>query len=229
MKKILVVLTNIDHYGNSDVKTGLWLSEATDFVDIMQGEDFLIDYISPKGGRVPLDPVGMSFATERDLEILNSKDFQERAIQNSLTPSDVNPKDYAAIYYTGGHGVMWDFAKNEALDKLALEIYKNDGFITSVCHGVAGLLWMKDKKGNYFIKDKEITGFTDQEEILSKKEMLVPFSNEKVGKENEAKFIIESPFKPFVVKDDRIITGQNPQSAKLVAEWLLNELTKNND
>ncbi len=32
--------------------------------------------------------------------------------------------EYSVIYYTGGHGVMYDFAENQALQELARKIYE---------------------------------------------------------------------------------------------------------
>lgn len=52
-KKILVVLTNVSQYKNDEEKTGLWLAEATEFVDEVTKSGFEVDYVSPKGGSVP--------------------------------------------------------------------------------------------------------------------------------------------------------------------------------
>lgn len=56
MNKVLVILTNVAHYGTSSEQTGLWLAEATDFVAKVQAAGFQVDYASAKGGAVPLDP-----------------------------------------------------------------------------------------------------------------------------------------------------------------------------
>lgn len=37
----------------------------------------------------------------------------------TMTPGEVNPAEYKAIFYAGGHGAMWDFPNNEALAKIA--------------------------------------------------------------------------------------------------------------
>ena len=127
MKKILVVLTNNTTYGTKDEATGLWLSEATEFVEEAVSKGFEIDYVSPNGGFVPLDPRSMKYAKESDLKHYNSSDFQQRALMHSRKPTDVKPEEYVAIYYTGGHGVMWDFPENETLQKIAATIYLNGG------------------------------------------------------------------------------------------------------
>lgn len=139
MKKILIVLTNVTRYAHTTDATGLWLGEATEFVETVQAAGYQVDYVSPHGGFVPLDPRSMRYTDEASLTLYESTDFQQRALTHSLRPQDVQASDYAAIYYTGGHGVMWDFPENTDLQTLSLAILQQGGFVTSVCHGIAGL------------------------------------------------------------------------------------------
>jgi putative intracellular protease/amidase len=224
--KILVVLTNQASFGDDPEKTGLWLSEATEFIEEVEKAGYKIDYLSPKGGKVPIDPRSLEadFLSSSAEEILNSKDFSERALKSSLKPSDINPSDYAAIYYTGGHGVVWDFPENKDLQDIALKIYEEGGFVTSVCHGIAGLLNIKDKSGSYLIKGKKITGFTQKEEELSGKVDKVPFGTEEEAIKRGADFEKKEPFTSFAVRDGRLITGQNPASGREVAKKLISAL-----
>ncbi|GEO77813.1 ThiJ PfpI family protein [Companilactobacillus mindensis DSM 14500] len=223
MKKILVVLTNTTRYHGTNDATGLWLSEATEFVDEVTKAGFQVDYVSPQGGFVPLDPRSMKYTSGRDLQIYESKDFQQRALMNSLKPSDIDPKNYQAIYYTGGHGVMWDFPDSNDLQLITQKIYQQNGFVTSVCHGIAGLLNVR-VDDQYLIRDKKVTGFTTAEEILAGKKKVVPFLNQQVATEHGAKFQKKRAYKEYAVKDGRLITGQNPFSARAVANLLLKNI-----
>ena len=92
MNKIAVILTNVDHYGNDEEKTGLWLSEATEFVNTVIPKGIDVENISPKGGVVPLDPrsLGKLYVKKEDKRLWESKDFQERALKNSLCADTVN-------------------------------------------------------------------------------------------------------------------------------------------
>ncbi|MDM8213063.1 type 1 glutamine amidotransferase domain-containing protein [Enterococcus hirae] len=226
MKKVLVIETNIDHYIGMTDLTGLWLGEAAEFADELQKEKIQVDYVSPKGGFVPLDPRSMKYSDQAILAIYESEDFVSRALSNTLRPDQVNPAEYAAIYYTGGHGVMWDFPDNRELQQIALEIYSQKGYITSVCHGIAGLLNIKDKSGKYLIAGKTITGFTTAEEILAGKKAVVPFLNKKVAEKRGAHFQKKRFYRDFAVKDGQLITGQNPFSVRSVARLLINELKR---
>ncbi|MGQ7462729.1 type 1 glutamine amidotransferase domain-containing protein [Streptococcus suis] len=222
-KKILVVLTNVSQYKNDEEKTGLWLAEATEFVDEVTKSGFEVDYVSPKGGSVPIDPRSLKniYVSKEDLQLSESADFKERALLHSLKPEDVQPEDYIAIYYTGGHGVIWDFPDNKELQEIANSIYEQGGYISSVCHGVAGLLNIRARDGRYLIEGKKITGFTKWEEILSGKLKKVPFITETEVKKRGADFQKKLPFTSFSLQDGRFVTGQNPMSGRAVAKRLL--------
>lgn len=224
MKKILLVLTNTTRYAGTQDPTGLWLGEAAEFVDEMNKAGIAVDYVSPKGGFVPLDPRSMKYTDSDIMTIYETDDFQQRALTNSLRPDQVDPADYAAIYYTGGHGVMWDFPDDPQLQQLARSIYDQGGYLTSVCHGIAGLLNIKDENGTYLIKGKQITGFTTMEEILAGKKSVVPFLNKEVSEAHGADFRKKRAYADYAIKDGRIITGQNPFSVRSVAKLLLKEL-----
>lgn len=224
MKKVLIVLTNTTKYQGTTDPTGLWLGEAAEFVDAMNKSQIQVDYVSPKGGFVPLDPRSMKYVDDPVMDIYESADFQKRALTNSLKPADIDPKNYSAIYYTGGHGVMWDFPNNLELQNITNQIYQQGGYVTSVCHGIAGLLNVKNNDGDYLISEKTITGFTTSEEILAGKKKVVPFLNENIATEHHANFIKKRAYQNFAVEDGQLITGQNPFSTRAVAQKLINRL-----
>ncbi|USS91340.1 type 1 glutamine amidotransferase domain-containing protein [Fructilactobacillus carniphilus] len=226
-QKILVVETNVANFAGTTHLTGLWLGESAEFVSVMEQAGFDIDYVSPNGGYVPLDPRSMkdTYVDEVTLKTYLKHDYQVRGLAQTLTPAQISPEDYDAIYFTGGHGVMFDFPDNQDLQKLTVAIYENGGYLCSVCHGIAGLLNVKLDNGNYLIDGKKVTGFTTSEELLSGNSKRVPFLNEKVATSHGAEFVKERPFKSFVVQDKQLITGQNPESPKAVAEQLLKNLT----
>ena len=97
------------------------------------------------------------------------------------------------------------------------DFYNKDKIISAVCHGPAGLLQTMDKNGNSILKNKRVTGFTNEEEQTVKLDKIVPFSLERRMKELGGNFEITENFKPFVIPDGQIITGQNPASAFVAA------------
>ena len=211
MKKILIALTNTPTYGERNDATGLWLGEAAEFVDEVAQCCFEVDYVSPKGGYVPLDPRSMkkAYADRATFALYRSEDFQTRALARSLSPDETNPHDYAALYYTGGHGVMWDFPGSEGLARLGLSIYDQGGYLASVCHGIAGLLYLR-VNGEYVVAGKNITGFTTAEERLSGKSGEIPFWNEKVPRPTVRSSIRSAPSRPMPYRMGASSPGRIP-------------------
>lgn len=226
MTKALIVLTNVEQYEKIDRATGLWFGELTHFYDVMIRENIAVDFVSPKGGYVPLDPHSLAFMTESDWAYYKDEDFRNQALANSLKPSQVKADDYDIIYYTGGHGTMWDFADNAELAELARSIHQKGGIISSVCHGAAGLLAIVDQVGTPLIAGKRVAGFSNAEEAANGTSDAVPFLTQdeliaKGGLYQEAQ-----PFSSFVVTDGRLVTGQNPQSAAAVGLAVLDLIKK---
>mgnify|MGYP001004897175 FL=1 len=219
-KKILFVVSSHDKKGNTGETTGYYLGEVTHAWEALK-DHYTIDFVSPKGGTPPVDGF--------DLNDPINKQFWEDAvyhnkINNSMKPSEVNPKDYVAIYYAGGHGAMWDFPENAEIAKIATAIYENNGVVGAVCHGPAGLVNIKLSNGKYLVDGKKVNAFTNEEEIAVKLEKVVPFALETKLIERGAKFEKSGLWQPHVTVDGRLVTGQNPQSAKGVGEAVLKEL-----
>ena len=176
-KKILVVLTSVPKYPNLDRPTGLWLGEAVHFVKKVEAAGYAVDYVSPEGGYTPIDPHSLAMAESVDWEWYQDKTFMSR-LGKTLKPSEVDPDDYIAIYYAGGHGVIWDFPDNEPLQAISRSIYEKGGHVSSVCHGAAGLLNIQLSDGTLLVKGKKVTGFSNEEEKLAELDQFVPFLTE---------------------------------------------------
>lgn len=222
-KKILFVVTSHDKKGNTGEDTGYYLGEVSHPWEVLHQAGYEIDFVSPKGGTPPVD--GFDLKDPVNKEFWENKEYKNK-IDHSLTPSQVNPKDYSTIFYAGGHGAMWDFADNTELADIASTIYENGGIVAGVCHGPAGLVNIKLKNGKYLVDGKKINAFTNEEESEVKLTDVVPFLLENKLKERGAKFEKSGLWQNHVVADQRVITGQNPQSAKSVGEAILKELNK---
>ncbi len=225
--KILVVMTNHSAYPSRSDKTGLWLTELTHFYDVALAAGYEMDFVSPLGGAVPLDERSLKsiYLDKSARQYLADPAFMQR-LKTTLTPNAINPTQYKAIYYTGGHGTMWDFPNNKALQNISEQIYRQGGVVSAVCHGVGGLLPLQDENGKPLIADRTVTGFANIEETLSGIKSQVPFSLQNGLIERGAKYKEAFiPFTSYVVSDDRIITGQNPQSSKEIAEAVVKRLS----
>lgn len=109
-KRILHVVTNVSRYKDIDEPTGLWLGELTHAYDEFEKQSYIQDIVSPNGGKTPIEPKSLG-ALVSDKSVKAREDDQAfmTLLANTFKPSDINWQDYDVIYYTGGHGVMWDF------------------------------------------------------------------------------------------------------------------------
>jgi len=196
------------------------------FVKKVEDAGYAVDYVSPKGGYTPIDPHSLAMAEPIDWEWYQKKEFMNR-LGATLAPSEVKPEDYAAIYYAGGHGVIWDFPENEALQRISRTIYERGGIVSSVCHGAVGLLNITLSNGSLLVKGKTVTGFSNEEERLAELDRFVPFLTETELVSRGAMYTkADQAWAPFAVEDDRLITGQNPASGGAVADRLIAALRK---
>lgn len=224
-KKILFVVTSHGEKGNTGESTGFYLSEVSHPWDVLVNAGYDIDFVSPKGGKAPVD--GFNLSDPVNKKFWEHKQYRTK-IENTLKPSDVNPDKYVAIHYAGGHGTMWDFPGNEKLAVIASKIYENGGIISAVCHGPAGLVNIKLSNGKYLVEGKRINAFTNEEEAAVKLDKIVPFLLESKLIERGAIFEKSGLWQSHAVTDQRVVTGQNPQSAKAVGEAVLEQLKNKN-
>ncbi|GAB2593894.1 type 1 glutamine amidotransferase domain-containing protein [Spirosoma areae] len=222
--RVLIVCTNHTDYPTKSHKTGLWLSEATHFYDELADRKLPYDIASPKGGPVPIDEKSIDRRDTINEKWYNESTFREK-LENSLKLDDVNPDNYQIIYFTGGHGTMWDFPANPVMQRITRQIYENGGMVSAVCHGVSALLNVTLSDGSSLIANRQITGFSNMEEKLVRLDEEVPFLLEDSLRERNAlysKSLI--PFLPYIEVDERLVTGQNPLSARKVARKVIEEM-----
>lgn len=214
-EKILFVVTSHDEKGNTGEKTGYYLGEVSHPWEVLTEAGYEIDFVSPKGGNPPVDGFDLEDATNKKFW---EDTYYHNKISNSLKPSEVNPSEYKAIFFAGGHGAMWDLPLNEEIAKITAEVYENNGVVAAVCHGPAGLVNVKLTDGKYLVEGKKINGFTNEEESIVKLTEVVPFLLEDKLIERGGVFEKSEPWQVHVTVDQRLVTGQNPQSAKGVGE-----------
>ena len=219
-KRVLLVVTNVDHYDVDPThKTGLWLSELTHAYDIFEKHGFEQTIVSPSGGLSPLEPRSLKFPNfDKSAKAWHEDPAKMALLDNTATPEEINSADYDAIYFTGGHAVMFDFPGSVGLQAITREIFERGGVVGAVCHGYCGLLDTKLSDGSYLVAGRDLTGFSWREEVLARVDKLVPYDVEQRMKERGANY--SKALLPFVsnaVIDGNLITGQNPGSAKETA------------
>ncbi|OJT37299.1 type 1 glutamine amidotransferase domain-containing protein [Serratia plymuthica] len=229
-KRILFVLTSHDRKGPTEAAdaapSGFYLSEVTHPHKVFTEAGFSVDFVSPKGGKTHVDGLELGDA----INAAFWHDPERRvATENTLAPSEVDPDAYAAIFYAGGHVTMWDFPDSTELAAIAARIYERGGVVSAVCHGPAGLVNLKLANGSYLVAGKEVSAFTNEEERAVGLYDTVPFLLADVLAERGAKHLPGANFQAQVVVSERLVTGQNPASAKGVAAAVLSLLSSDSD
>lgn len=225
--KILFVLTSHSQMGDTGHKTGFWVEEFANpyYTLVDQGVDVTI--ATPKGGAAPVDPTSNlpQNATE-DTKRFNGDAAVQKKITKTIALADINFEDYDAVFYPGGHGPLWDLAEDAASAQLIQDFNAANKPIAFVCHAPAALKHVKNAKGEFLVKGKKVTGFTNEEEEAVQLTKVVPFLVEDMLKEKGGIYSRGDAWAAYAVKDGNLITGQNPASSALVAEMLLKMLQK---
>jgi len=219
-KRILHVVTNVSHYDDPSHPTGLWLSELVHAWEIFQAYGFEQSIVSPHGGLVPLEPRSLKFPSyDKAAKSWHNNPARMALLENTASPEKINSADYDAIYFTGGHAVMYDFPDSEGLQRITREIWERGGIVSSVCHGYCGLLNTRLSDGSLLVEGRKVTGFAWKEEVLARVNKLVPYNAEDEMKGRGAfyeKALL--PFVSYAIADGNLVTGQNPGSAKATAQ-----------
>ncbi|MBY8859258.1 type 1 glutamine amidotransferase domain-containing protein [Nocardia sp. CA2R105] len=219
-KRILNVVTNVGHYDDPNHPTGLWLSELTHAWQVFEQHGFDQTLVSPAGGPAPLEPRSLKFPNyDKTARAWRADSARMTLLENTVGPDDIDSADYDAIYFTGGHAVMYDFPGSEGLQRITREIFERGGIVASVCHGYCGLLDTTLSDGSYLVAGRKVTGFAWQEEVLARVDKLVPYNAEAEMNKRGARYEkAKLPFVSYAVVDGNLVTGQNPGSAKETAK-----------
>ncbi len=220
--KILMVVTSHDKLGDTGKKTGFWLEEFAAPYYTFLDAGAVVTVASPKGGEPPLDPKSdlpenQTEATER----FKKDPAAQAALANTVKLADVRAEDYDAIFYPGGHGPMWDMPDNVTSIALIEAFVKADKPVGAVCHAPVALVNVRGQDGEYLVKGKRVTGFTNAEEEAVGLSAVVPFLLEERLKERGGIYSKAAEWAPYVQVDGKLVTGQNPASSGPGAEALL--------
>jgi len=221
MSKILMVLTSHDVLGATGKPTGFWLEEFTAPYYVFKDAGQQITVVSPKGGQPPIDPKSDDPANQTDSMTRFKSDKAAQAVLASTGKlSDVESTDFDAVFYSGGHGPMWDLAEDPTSISLIESFYSTNKPVAAVCHA-PGVLRHVKFEGQPLVKGKRVTGFTNEEEEEVQLTKVVPFLVEDELRRLGGRFEKVKNWGVFTITDGRLITGQNPASSTAAAQALL--------
>ncbi|MBC2604028.1 type 1 glutamine amidotransferase domain-containing protein [Puniceicoccus vermicola] len=217
---ILLVVTNHSELGDTGKETGYFLSEVAHPWKVFRDAGYEVVFGSPEGGFAPMDPKSFDLEDSVNLEFWQNLDAVE-GLATTLSLEEVDPDEFAAVFFAGGHGAMWDFPEDSDLQETAVSIYESGGAVGAVCHGPAALVNIQLSDGSYLVEGKKVGGFTNSEEEAVGLTDTVPFLLESRLEERGGDFVAGADFQEQVVTDERLVTGQNPASAEAAAEAIV--------
>ena len=219
--RVLFVLTGHDRLGqagdSSANKTGFHLAEAARPWSVLSEAGFTVDLATPTDGKAPIDPSSMNLDDADNARFLSDERISSQ-LEDTPALADRNLGDYAALYFPGGHGTMWDLPENDDVQSAIRTMYEDGKVVAAVCHGPAAFVNVKLSDGSWLVNGKTLSTFTDDEERAVEKDEIVPFLLEKKLRERGATIDKAENFEASVSVDQRIVTGQNPASARGVGE-----------
>jgi putative intracellular protease/amidase len=223
-KPVLVVLTSHTQLGDTGKPTGFFLGELTHPLEVFEKAGVPVELASIKGGEPPVD--GLDLKDEVNARYWNNPEFRAK-LAATRQLSTLDPNDYSGVFFSGGHGTMWDFPDDEAVQKAAREIHEAGKPVGAVCHGPAALVNVRLTDGSYLVAGKEVSAFTNSEEEKVGLTKVVPFLLASKLEERGAKHLPAPDFQKQVVTSGNLVTGQNPASAAGVAEQMVSLIRQN--
>ena len=219
-KRILIIVSNANAIGPNNRRTGTFLPEVAHPYAEFDKAGYEIDFASLTGETPYLD--ALNLANDPDnLAFLTGKGWED--MQKAVKLLNVEVNKYDALFIPGGLAPMVDMHENKLLKQVIKETYERNAVIGAVCHGPVSLLNVKLTNGSYLVEGRNITSFTDEEEngyAIND----VPFLLETALTEQGAKFHAASNWSAHSIADGNLVTGQNPASAKGVAEKMISIL-----
>lgn len=223
--KVLMVLTSHSAMGDTGHKTGFWLEEFTAPYYVFRDAGADITLASPKGGQPPVDPNSEAEDALTESTRRFSEDEQGRqALASTKKLSDINVHEFDAVFYPGGHGPLWDLAEDGDSIRLLEEANKAGKVIGAVCHAPAIFRHPESPNGDWFVRGRGVTGFSNSEEDAVGLTSVVPFLVEDMLKEKGGHYSRGDDWTPHIVVDGNLITGQNPASSEGAAKAVLQAL-----
>jgi putative intracellular protease/amidase len=220
-----MVLTSHAQLGNTGKTTGFWLEElaAPYYTFVDAGAE--VTLASPAGGQPPLDPK----SSEPEAQTETTRRFEAdqvamQALAHTHPLSEVMGQDFDAVFYPGGHGPLWDLAKDQHSILLIEQSLQANKPVALVCHAPGVLRQVKDAEGQPVVKGKSVTGFSNTEEKAVGLTDIVPFLVEDMLKDKGGHYSKAGDWQVYVQQDGLLITGQNPASSAATAEALLKVL-----
>ncbi|WP_088034248.1 type 1 glutamine amidotransferase domain-containing protein [Evansella clarkii] len=225
MAKILMVLSSGYNDEANEYETGWWGEELFAPLHALEKAGHQVDLASPMGGKPTVDK--KSFEPEYDPNGTYKELYESGKADETAKISEVMAEEYEALVIVGGHGAMFDLAKDDDLYRVINTVYDNGGIVAAECHGPAPLIWTIRPDGKSIIDGKKVTGYPDEIEPEGLLDNILPFSLEQeLSKTADYDKGDLNENAHAVWADDQIVTSRDPFSSELMGEELVKALEK---
>lgn len=231
-RRVLIVAANPAVSPQTGWPIGAWAAEVTHPYLVFADAGYQVDFASPDGGPVefdgfsdPRDASGYSAHDLISLGFIHSAPLMNK-LANTMAIAQVDLDAYDAVFLAGGQSPMFTFADNTSLHSFVSRAWDKGKVLAIVCHATCVLLKVTDAAGKLLVDGRTWTGFADSEETFADAwagRRIQPFWIEtEARKLAHTNFITAGQFRPFAIRDGRLITGQQQFSgadaARLVVE-----------
>ena len=229
-KRVLMVIANPSVSTTLGWPVGFWGAELTHAWLAFTEAGYEVTVASPDGGRCELDALSdprdesgysawdvitMGFVSTPSLRAL---------VEETPRLADLDPAGYDALVVVGGQSPMFTFRENEPLQAAIRTFYEAEKPTAALCHGVSALIDVRLSDGSSLIDGKTMTGFSNDEEDVADElvgTQVMPWRIEDAARERGANYVQGGLWKPFAVRDGRLITGQQQYSGGEVAKLVI--------
>lgn len=232
-RRVLMVVASPATSTTSGWLVGFWASELTHPWHEFTEAGYQLEIASPKGGRVEVDaysdPRHESGYSAHDILSLGFLTSPAHAalLASTMPLAECRADAYDAVVVAGGQAPMFTFRQDAVLQRLLADAFEKEKVIAALCHGVAALLDVKLSDGKALIAGRTVTGFSNGEEDAVDAMMgmkVMPFRIEDEARDRGALFASAPPWRPFAVRDGRVVTGQQQYSGASTARLVIEAL-----
>lgn len=215
-----MLLTSTREVPDSTRETGLWIEELTDPYYAFKRLGTQISLCSVMGGSVPIDPDSWQPDGRHPPSISAFREDIDLQSQLNSTHalSTLSCSEYDLLYIPGGHGTLWDLPDNPVVSKIIQDFLQRQRPVAAICHGPAAFIGAVDAHGQPLLRGLKVTAFSDTEEDQAGLRSVLPFLLSTRFREAGADFHFTAPFESCAIRDNLIISGQNPQSSDAIID-----------
>jgi putative intracellular protease/amidase len=230
MASVVMVVSSASIWTMKNAKphpTGFWSEEFVTPHRKFTEAGITVSVASPGGAIPTADPLSfnLSYNNNDPSYVSQQQDYLKRlgmALTSPIRVDDIDPDRFDGIFLVGGHGPMQDMAVHPTIGAVLVAMLDNPRKVVSaVCHGPAGFLTASRADGTWAFKDRQLTGFSNEEETQAGFGGNAPWLLEDRLRISGARYVAEAPWTPHVLVDDNLVTGQQNYSAGVTADAVL--------